>query len=168
MNLKESFANDNPFINKPLRCFYDKEAKKWWFSAVDICAVLTDNNYDAARKYWKRQKFEFRKRRGQLVQESDRLKLPALNGKYYFTDVLDIREIIYLIQIIPSLKAEPFRLWLADIVTNNTTVEALLVEAGAEDAKQIELHKNNTDAPYVRQVIIREDIPLADSVSELV
>jgi len=164
MHLENVFQSDsNPFIGKPLRCFYDKEAEKWWFSAVDICAMLTDSGYDAARKYWKSQKYEFRKYREQLVEESDQLKLPSPDGKYYFTDVLDIREVIYLIQIIPSPKAEPFRLWLADIVANNTAVETLLVEAGAEDAKQIEAHKKNSDAPYVRQVITREDIPLEDT-----
>jgi len=163
MHLENIFqADENPFAGKPLRCFYDKEAAKWWFSAVDICAVLMGSDYAYARKYWKDQKYQFRKRRGQLVEEFDQLKFAATNGKYYFTDVLDIREVLYLIQIIPSPKAEPFRLWLADMLVNNTAIETLLVEAGAEDAKQIEAHKANSGVPYIRQNIIRENIPLDD------
>ena len=167
MHLENIFqSGENPFIGKSLRCFYDEPAQKWWFSAVDICAVLTDSDYNAARRYWKRQKNEFKNRKGQLARESDQLKLPAANGKYYFTDVLDIREIIYLIQIIPSPKTEPFRLWLADMVVNNTNIETLLAEAGAEDAKQIEAHARNAGVPYVRHTIKRKEIPLPDCAQD--
>jgi len=112
MHLENIFQSDeNPFAGKPLRCFYDKEAAKWWFSAVDICAVLTGSDYDTARKYWKNQKYQkyqLEKRKGQLVTDSDQLKFAAANGKYYFTDVLDIREVLYLIQIIPQPKSRAF------------------------------------------------------------
>jgi len=151
----------NPFTGKSLRCFYDKAAQKWWFSAVDVCAMLTNKDFDDARKYWKRQKHEYRKRGGQLVQKSDQLKFPAANGKYYYTDVFDIVGVIFLIQIIPTLSADPYRLWLAEMVANNTNMETLLAEAGAEDAKQIEEHKNIMDTPYKLQTITREEIPIS-------
>jgi len=150
----------NPFTGKPLRCFYDKAAQKWWFSAVDICAMLTDKSYDDARQHWKRLKYQFRKRGGQPVGKSDQLKLPAANGKYYYTDVLDIIGAIYLIQVIPNPNADPYRLWLAEMVANNTNIEDLLAEAGAEDAKQIEEHKNTMNTPYQLQTITREEIPI--------
>ena len=163
MHLENIFqVDENPFAGKPLRCFYDKEAAKWWFSAVDICVALLGSDYAYARKYWKNRKYKFGKTKFQLVAESDQLKFPTSDGKYYFTDVLDIREVLYLIQIIPSPKAEPFRLWLADMLMNNTAIETLLVEAGAEDAKQIEAHNASSGVPYIRQNIIRKNIPLED------
>ena len=143
--------------DKPLRCLYDKAAGKWWYSAVDICAILTDCDYETARNYWKDLKFRMRHRElFQLVGKTDRLKLPATNGKYFFTDVLDFRKIIYLIQVIPSTKAEPFRLWLAEVVSNNMSAEAMFIEAGSTANKQIEEYKQNVIEPYVRQVVTRE------------
>ena len=126
---------------------------------MDVCAMLTGSDYDAARKYWKDYKYELRQRENfQLVGESDQLKMPAANGRYYFTDVLDFREVVYLIQTIPSPKAEPFRLWLADVVAGSTSVEELFIEAGAEDARRIEEFKQNSAEPYVRQVVTREKL----------
>ena len=158
----------SPFTGKPLRCLYDKAEAKWWYSAVDFCAMLTDSDYDSARQYWKRLKHQLRKRRNQMVQEWDQLKMPASNGKYYFTDVLDLKEAIYLIQIIPSPKAEPFRLWLAETVANNTNIESMLIEAGAEYAKQIEEYKKNSVDPFERLVITKRPLvqPAIQSSSE--
>ena len=152
----------NPFIGKQLRCLYDKNANKWWFSAVDVCAMFTGSDYDAARKYWKQLKNKTAQRKNQLVTECYQLKMPGFDGKYYFTDVLDTKEVIYLLQIIPSSKADPFRLWLAEVVVNSTNVETLLVEAGVEDTKQIEEYRKNNQEPYVLQNIVREKIPLKE------
>ena len=149
---------ENPFTGKPLRCFYDQTASKWWFSAVDICAILTDSDYETARLYWKQLKNKLTRRKNQLVAKSNQLKMPAPDGKYYFTDMLDIKEIIYLIQIVPSHKAEPYRLWLADVVASNTTVESLLVETGAEYAKQIDRHARSTGKPYELQIVTKGDL----------
>jgi len=149
----------NPFTagGKPLRCVYDEESQKWWFSAVDICAIVTDSDYETARCYWKQQKAETFRRKTQLVGNSNQLKLPAANGKFYFTDVLDLREVLYFIQTIPSDKADPFRLWIADVLAADTNVEAMLVEAGAECAKQIEEFIRNSQ-PYVLQGITRKRV----------
>ena len=151
----------NPFAGKQIRCFYDGPAEKWRYSAVDICAILTGSDFDAARKYWKRLKHHLRKRNFQLVQEWDQLKLPSTDGKYYFTDVLDFREVVYLVQIIPSPKAEPFRLWLAEVVANSTDIEAALIEAGAESVKEIQKYINKTGDGYERLNITKKDIPLS-------
>ena len=150
---------ENPFVQKPLRCLYDKAAGKWWFSAVDICGILTMNDYETARKYWKQFRHKLFQRKNQLVSDCYQLKFPGIDGKHYFTEVLDIREVVYLIQIIPSSKAEPFRLWLADVVASNTNIEALLADAGTEDAGRIEEYRKSSETPYVLQVVTREDIP---------
>ena len=151
---------ENPFNGMKLRSFYDKSADKWWFSAVDVCAMLTGKDYDGARKYWNNQKHNLYKVRNQLVVNYDQLKLPAANGRYYYTDVFDAVSVAYLIQIIPYAKAHPYKMWLAHMIVTNTNLEELLAEAGAEDAKEIRKHKDSTDAPYELQTVTREDIPL--------
>ena len=150
--------NTTPFANKPIRSVYDNTSKKWWFSATDICAALIDGDYESSRKYWKQFKYDLKKQGRQLVGFSDQLKLPAGDGKYYFTEVLDIKEVIYLIQIIPSPKADPFRLWLAEVVASDTSVEAVLAEAGREFAERIAADRQvATDKPYeLRTTTVRE------------
>ncbi|MCL2365195.1 MAG: hypothetical protein FWC71_11085 [Defluviitaleaceae bacterium] len=149
----------NPFANRDLRCKYDEVAQKWWFSAVDICAILTDAPYEDAIGYWKATKYNFAANEIQWVANCDRLKLPATDGKYYFVDVLDIRQVAYLIQVIPSPKAEPFRLWLADLVAASTPMEQLLIETGAPCAARIdEDYKNNPNKLFERLVITKEVI----------
>ena len=148
---------NNPFANKQLRSLYDPVDGKWWFSAVDICAILIDSDYETGRKYWKKIKFDLFAKGNQLVTKSNRLKMPARNGKYYFTEVLDTKEVIYLIQIIPSPKADPFRLWVADIVANNTVAETLLIEAGESCASQIsEAYINNPQKLKERIIITKQ------------
>jgi len=151
---------ENPFSGMQLRSFYDENADKWWFSAVDVCAMLTGKDYDGARKYWNSQKHNLYKVRNQLVVNYDQLKLPAANGKHYFTDVFDAVGVAYLIQIIPYAKAYPYKMWLAQMVASNTNLETLLAEAGAKDAKEIRQHIDSTGSAYELQTIVRKDIPL--------
>jgi len=127
----------NPFAGKNLRCLYDPILEKWWFSAVDVCAILMDSDYETGRKYWKRFKSDRAISENQLVRKSYQLKLPAQNSKYYFTEVLDTKGFVYFIQIIPTPKADSFRLWLADMVVTNTPVEPQLVDAGQVCAAEI-------------------------------
>jgi len=150
----------NPFTDHRLRSFYDRAAEKWWFSAVDICAMLTGKDFDAARKYWKTQKYKLRQNGFQLVTKSNQLKFPAANGKYYFTDVFDAAGVAILIQITQSSSAIPFKMWLAQLVVRHTNFETLLAKVGAKDAMEILKHSDTSDAPYELQTITREDIPL--------
>jgi len=129
--------DQNPFAGKNLRCLYDPQLKKWWFSAVDLCAILTDSSYETGRLYWNAFKRDRDERENQLMRKSHQLKFPAADGKYYFTDVLDTKEVVFLIQIIPSPKADTFRLWLAEMVVSCTPVEPLLVQAGLVCAAEI-------------------------------
>ena len=99
------------FENKKIRAKWDDEQEKWYFSVVDIVSALTDNDYQAGRKYWKTLKMRLNKEESELVTNCYQLKMQSVDGKYYNTDVMDIKQILRLIQSIPSKKAEPFKLY---------------------------------------------------------
>ncbi len=82
---------------------------------MDVISVLTDNDYQAGRKYWKTLKMRLNKEGSELVTNCYQLRMKSSDGKYYNTDVMDIKQILRLIQSIPSKKAEPFKLWLAQV-----------------------------------------------------
>jgi len=104
------------FESQQIRSEWDAEAEKWWFSVVDIVAVLTDQlDYTKARKYWSVLKLRLKKEGSQLATNCSQLKLTAADGKKYLTDVADTEQLLRLIQSIPSKKAEPFKLWLAAV-----------------------------------------------------
>jgi len=103
------------FEQQQVRSIWDEEQEKWWFSAVDICAVLTDSDYQTARKYWKVLKGRLAEEGNELVTNCYQLKMQSSDGKFYKTDVADIEQVLRLIQSIPSKKAEPFKMWLAKV-----------------------------------------------------
>lgn len=113
--------NDRPvkvqlFESQQIRNEWDAEAEKWWFSVVDVVAALTEQtNYTRARKYWSVLKVRLKNEGSQLATNCSQLKLIAADGKKYLTDVADTEQILRLIQSIPSKKAEPFKLWLAEV-----------------------------------------------------
>jgi len=104
------------FEERQVRSVWDEETGKWWFSVVDIIAILTDQ-YDAltARKYWNKLKQRLREEGNQTVTNCHQLKLLAPDGKMRLTDVADTEQVLRLIQSIPSKKAEPFKMWLAKV-----------------------------------------------------
>lgn len=101
------------FEEHKVRTLWNAEEEKWYFSVVDIVAVLTDSNNP--RNYWKVLKNRLHKEGSELVTKCNQLKLLALDGKHYKTDVLDTEGVLRLVQSIPSPKAEPFKLWLAQV-----------------------------------------------------
>lgn len=104
------------FESQQIRTEWDEDAEKWWFSVLDVVAVLTDqSDYKKVRNYWKWLKNKLIAEGSQLVSETNQLKLMAADGKRYKTDVLDTEQLLRLIQSIPSKKAEPFKLWLAQV-----------------------------------------------------
>lgn len=103
------------FENKKIRAKWDDEQEKWYFSVVDIVSALIDNDYQSSRKYWKTLKMRLNKEGSELVTNCYQLKMESSDGKYYNTDVMDIKQILRLIQSVPSKKAEPFKLWLAQV-----------------------------------------------------
>ena len=114
--MSESQNTIKLFEERQVRAVWDEENEKWWFSILDIIAVLTDqSNYEKTRNYWKWLKNKLTKEGSELVSRTNRLKLVAADGKRYLTDVADTEQILCLIQSIPSRKAEPFKMWLAQV-----------------------------------------------------
>ena len=104
------------FESVDIRTVWDEGDEKWWFSVLDVIAVLTDQpEYKKVRNYWKWLKNKLIAEGSQLVSATNQLKLPASDGKKYLTDVVDTEQILRLIQSIPSKRAEPFKLWLAEV-----------------------------------------------------
>jgi len=104
------------FESQQVRTEWDAEGEKWWFSVLDIIAVLTDQpDYKKVRNYWKWLKNKLIAEGSQLVSVTNQLKLTAVDGKKYLTDVADTEQILRLVQSIPSKRAEPFKLWLAQV-----------------------------------------------------
>lgn len=101
------------FENTHVRAVWDAEQEKWYISIVDVIAVLTES--PNPRKYWSVLKTRLKKEGSQLATNCSQLKMEASDGKFYKTDVADTEQIFRLIQSIPSPKAEPFKLWLAQI-----------------------------------------------------
>ena len=106
------------FENKRIRTAWDEEKEEWYFSVVDVVAVLTDApDYNTGRKYWNKLKQRLNEEGAdQLVTDCHQLKMKSpKDGKRYNTDVADTQQLLRIIQSIPSPKAEPFKLWLAEV-----------------------------------------------------
>ena len=103
------------FGERKIRSVWDDKAEKWYFSVVDVVAVLTDS--DNPRNYWKVLKNRLKKEGNQSVTNCNQLKLMAADGKFYKTDVADQEQLFRIIQSIPSPKAEPFKMWMARVAS---------------------------------------------------
>ena len=104
------------FQNKEIRVKWDEDKEAWYFSIVDVVAVLTDQtDYQKSRKYWNKLSQRLREEGSEVVTNCHRLKLPAEDGKLRLTDVADTEQLLRLIQSVPSKKAEPFKIWLAKV-----------------------------------------------------
>ena len=106
------------FEEKKIRSVWDDKEEKWYFSIVDVCAVLTEQtDAEHARNYWKVLKHRLIKEGNQTVTTCNQLKLRAADGKLRLTDVADTEQLFRLIQSVPSPKAEPFKLWMAQVAS---------------------------------------------------
>lgn len=101
------------FEQRQIRSIWSDEEEKWFFSIVDVVGVLSDS--ENPNNYWKVLKNRLKKEGSQLVTDCNQLKMESRDGKFYKTDVADTEQIFRLIQSIPSKKAEPFKLWLAQV-----------------------------------------------------
>jgi hypothetical protein len=101
------------FESKQVRSIWDPEAEKWYFSIVDVIEVLTGT--DRPRKYWSDLKTKLKKEGSELSEKIGQLKMAAEDGKSRITDVADTQQLFRLIQSVPSPKAEPFKIWLAQV-----------------------------------------------------
>lgn len=104
------------FNEKQIRTSWNADEEEWYFSVVDVVAVLTDSvDYQTARNYWKVLKNRLTAEGNETVTNCNQLKMPAADGKMRMTDVLSTRGVLRLVQSIPSPKAEPFKMWLAQV-----------------------------------------------------
>ena len=104
------------FENQRIRTAWDEEKEEWYFSIVDVVAVLTDQpDQRHAAKYWSVLKTRLKKEGSELTTNCSQLKMRSADGKRYNTDVADTEQLLRIVQSIPSPKAEPFRAWLAQV-----------------------------------------------------
>ena len=104
------------FEDKKIRTAWNEEAEEWYFSVVDVIEVLTEQpNYQGARNYWKVLKKRLKDEGNETVTNCNQLKMTAADGKKRLTDVADTEQLLRIIQSIPSPKAEPFKMWLAQV-----------------------------------------------------
>lgn len=101
------------FEGKKVRTLWDEGNEKWYFSIIDVIAVLTDS--PRPRKYWNALKTKLKAEGSELSHNLGQLKMEAEDGKLRITDVADTEQLFRLIQSIPSPKAEPFKVWLAKV-----------------------------------------------------
>ncbi len=104
------------FDNQPIRTAWDEEKEEWYFSIVDVVGVLTEQpDVRHAAKYWSVMKTRMKKEGSQLPTNCSQLKMLSADGKRYNTDVATTEQLLRIIQSVPSKKAEPFKLWLAQV-----------------------------------------------------
>lgn len=123
------------FENQPIRTAWDEEQEEWYFSVVDVVAVLTDQpDSRNAAKYWSVLKTRLKNEGSELTTNCSQLKMKAADGKRRLTDVATTEQLLRIIQSIPSKKAEPFKMWLAmvgrerieEIIDPELTIERAL------------------------------------------
>ena len=123
------------FENQPIRTAWDEEQEEWYFSVVDVVAVLTDQpDSRHAAKYWSVLKTRLKNEGSELTTNCSQLKMKAADGKRRLTDVATTEQLLRIIQSIPSKKAEPFKMWLAmvgrecieEIIVPELTIERAL------------------------------------------
>ena len=105
------------FEERKVRTAWDSNEEKWFFSIIDVVAVLTDSDYQTARNYWKVLKNRLAAEGNETVTKCNQFKMRAADGKMRKTDVADIEQLFRLIQSIPSPKAEPFKQWMAQVAS---------------------------------------------------
>ena len=117
-----NFANDmnkkqviKLFEEQKVRMEWDDEKEKWFFSIVDVCAVLTGSKDPQA--YWRKLKQRLKDEGNETVTNCHALKMKAADGKMRLTDVADMEQMFRVIQSIPSPKAEPFKQWMAKVAS---------------------------------------------------
>ena len=104
------------YEDQPIRTAWVEDEEEWYFSIVDVIGVLTEQtDYQKARKYWNKLKQRLSEEGSQLVTNCHQLKMTAQDGKKRLTDVANTEQLLRLIQSIPSKKAEPFKIWLAQV-----------------------------------------------------
>ena len=146
------------FEERKVRTHWDEEAEEWYFSIIDVVEILTDT--DRPRKYWSDLKKKLQKEGSELSEKIGQLKLLAADGKKYSTDVANTNQLFRLIQSIPSPKAEPFKLWLAEIAKQRLDQmqdPELSIEQAMTDYKRLG-YTDNWINQRLKSIEIRKDL----------
>ena len=134
------------FEKQQIRAIWDEDAEKWWFSIIDVVAVLTDqSDYQKAKNYWKWLKNKLKEEGSEVVSNTNHLKLLAPDNKKRLTDVADTEQVLRLIQSIPNKKAEPFKLWLAKVGNeriNETIDPELSIDRAIQNYRRLGYSEN--------------------------
>ena len=148
------------FEEKKVRTLWDSETEEWYFSIVDVVAVLTDSDYQTARNYWKVLKNRLKKEGNESVTNCNQLKMLSSDGKYYKTDVATTQQLFRLIQSIPSPKAEPFKLWMAQVAAERLDQmqdPGLSIEQAMKDYKRLG-YSDNWINQRLKSIEIRKEL----------
>ena len=146
------------FEEKKVRTVWDSDKEEWYFSIVDVVAVLTDS--PNPRNYWKVLKHRLVKEGNESVTNCNQLKMPSSDGKYYKTDVATTEQLFRLIQSIPSPKAEPFKLWMAQVVKERLDQmqdPELSIQQAMMDYKRLG-YSDNWSNQRLKSIEIRKDL----------
>ena len=134
------------FDAKKIRVVWDDQTEKYYFSIIDIIQVLTESaDYQTARKYWNKLKQRLKEEGNESVTNCHQLKLQAADGKRYLTDVAETEQVLRLVQSVPSKKAEPFKLWLAQVGQerlNQLQDPELSIEQAIKDYRRLGYSEN--------------------------
>ena len=141
-------VNDNSsiqlFEDQKIRTAWDAEKEEWYFSIVDVVAVLTEQKDSrSAAKYWSVLKVRLKNEGSELTTNCSQLKMKAADGKRRLTDVANTEQLLRIIQSIPSKKAEPFKAWLA-MVSRERIEETIDPEQAIDRARETYLKKGYT------------------------
>ena len=146
------------FEAKKVRTIWDDKDEKWYFSIVDVVAILTDS--PNPRKYWSVLKTRLKKEGNQLTTNCSQLKMKSADGKMYLTDVADTQQLLRIIQSIPSPKAEPFKLWMAQVSAERLDQmqnPELSINQALMDYKRLG-YSNNWINQRLKSIEIRKDL----------
>ena len=146
------------FEEKKIRSIWDSEQEKWYFSVVDIVFVLTEST--DANAYWRKLKQRLKEEGNETVTNCHGLKMQALDGKMRITDVVDVEQLFRLIQSIPSPKAEPFKLWIAQVASERLDQmqdPELSIEQAMTDYKRLG-YSDNWINQRLKSIEIRKDL----------
>ena len=146
------------FEQAKIRTVWDEDQEKWFFSIVDVIAILTDT--DRPRKYWSDLKVKLAKEGSEVSEKIGQLKMTAPDGKQRLTDVADTEQVLRLIQSIPSKNAEPFKLWLARVGQERLSQlqdPELSIQQALRDYKRLG-YSDNWINQRLKSIEIRKDL----------
>ena len=146
------------FEERKVRAIWDDEQEEWYFSIVDVISILTDS--PNPRKYWSVLKTRLKREGSELTTNCSQLKMQAADGKKYLTDVANTEQLFRLIQSVPSPKAEPFKLWIAQVAKERLDQmqdPELSIEQAIADYKRLG-YSDNWINQRLKSIEIRKDL----------